>query len=48
LRNPNLRGDQFIEVQIKLPRVISEETKEVLRQFEKANPENPRKAMGLE
>lgn len=48
LRNPNLRGDQFIEVQIKLPRIISEETKEVLRQFEKANPENPRKAMGLE
>jgi molecular chaperone DnaJ len=48
LRNPNLRGDQFIEVQITLPRVISEETKEVLRQFEKANAENPRKAMGLE
>jgi molecular chaperone DnaJ len=48
LRNPNLRGDQFIEVQIKLPRIISEETKEILRQFEKANPENPRKAMGLE
>ncbi len=48
LRNPSLRGDQFIEVQIKLPRVISEETKEALRQFEKANPENPRRAMGLE
>ncbi|MDQ2747178.1 MAG: molecular chaperone DnaJ [Acidobacteriota bacterium] len=48
LRNPSLRGDQFIEVKIVLPRVISEETKEVLRQFEKANAENPRKAMGLE
>ena len=48
LRNPNLRGDQFIEVQIKLPNVLSEETKEILRQFEKANPENPRKVMGLE
>lgn len=48
LRNPNLRGDQFIEVKITLPRVISEETKEILRQFEKANAENPRKAMGLE
>ncbi len=48
LRNPNLRGDQFIEVQIKLPNILSEETKEILRQFEKANPENPRKAMGLE
>lgn len=48
LRNPKLRGDQFIEVKIALPRVISEETKEVLRQFEKLNPENPRRVMGLE
>ena len=48
LRNPNLRGDQFVEVKITLPRVISEETKEVLREFEKLNPENPRKAIGLE
>jgi len=48
LRNPKLRGDQFVEVKITLPRVISEETKEILRQFEKLNPENPRKAMGLE
>jgi molecular chaperone DnaJ len=48
LRNPQARGDQFIEVQITLPKVISEETKDILRQFERANPENPRKAMGLE
>ncbi len=48
LRNPQLRGDQFVEVKIILPKVLSEETKELLRQFEKLNPENPRKAMGLE
>ncbi len=48
LRNPKLRGDQFVEVKITLPRVISEETKDSLRQFEKLNPENPRKVMGLE
>jgi molecular chaperone DnaJ len=48
LRNPNLRGDQFVEVKIILPKIISEETKEILRQFEKTNPENPRKAMGLD
>lgn len=48
LRNPKLRGDQFVEVKITLPRVISEETKEVLRHFEKLNAENPRKVMGLE
>ena len=48
LRNPKLRGDQFVEVKITLPRVLSEETKDVLRQFEKLNPENPRKIIGLE
>lgn len=48
LRNPSLRGDQFIEVKMTLPKVISEETKEVLRQFEKLNAESPRKAIGLE
>lgn len=48
LRNPTLRGDQFIEVKVAMPRVISEETKELLRQFEKLNPENPRRVMGLE
>lgn len=48
LRNPSLRGDQFIEVKIVLPRVISEETKGILREFEKANQESPRRAMGLE
>jgi len=48
LRNPNLRGDQFVEVKMALPRILSEETKELLRQFEKLNAENPRKAMGLE
>jgi molecular chaperone DnaJ len=48
LRNPKLRGDQFVEVKITLPKVVSEETKEVLRQFEKLNVENPRKVMGLE
>jgi molecular chaperone DnaJ len=48
LRNQSLRGDQFVEVKITLPKILSEETKEVLRQFEKLNGENPRKAMGLE
>ena len=48
LRNPKLRGDQFVEVQITLPNILSEESKEILRQFEKANAENPRKAIGLE
>ncbi|HVG34949.1 MAG TPA: molecular chaperone DnaJ [Pyrinomonadaceae bacterium] len=48
LRNAQARGDQFVEVQITLPQVISEETKELLRRFSQLNEENPRVAMGLE
>jgi molecular chaperone DnaJ len=48
LRNPGARGDQFVEVQVTLPKVISEETKELLRQYSKMNTDNPRVEMGLE
>ncbi|HEV7375792.1 MAG TPA: molecular chaperone DnaJ [Pyrinomonadaceae bacterium] len=48
LRNPSLRGDQFVEVQITLPNVISEETKELLKHYAQLNSENPRVTMGLE
>ena len=47
IRNKNVRGDQFVEVKITLPKVISEETKALLRQFDKVNSENPRRSMGL-
>src|SRR2546427_2344887 len=48
LRDPNAHGDQFVEVQVTLPKVISEETKELLRRYAQMNVENPRVAMGLE
>jgi DnaJ-class molecular chaperone len=48
LRSPGQRGDQYVEVKIVLPSVISEETKELLRQYERLNPENPRKSLGVE
>ncbi|MGI9107788.1 MAG: molecular chaperone DnaJ [Pyrinomonadaceae bacterium] len=48
LRNPQARGDQFVEVQITLPKLISEETKELLKRYAQLNAENPRVAMGLE
>ena len=48
LRNPGAHGDQFVEVQVTLPKVISEETKELLRQYGKMNSDNPRVEMGLE
>src|SRR5881628_3618521 len=48
LRNPGAKGHQFVEVQVTLPKVISEETKELLRKYAQMNDENPRVAMGLE
>ncbi|MEK6287359.1 MAG: molecular chaperone DnaJ [Acidobacteriota bacterium] len=48
LRAGGSRGDQFVEVKITLPRVISEETKELLGRYARYNPENPRAEMGLE
>jgi molecular chaperone DnaJ len=48
LRNPEARGDQFVEVQVTLPKVISEETKELLKRYAQLNSESPRAAMGLE
>src|SRR5258706_13364782 len=35
LRNPGARGHQFVEVQVSMPKVISEEMKEVLREYAK-------------
>ncbi|HEV8484973.1 MAG TPA: J domain-containing protein [Blastocatellia bacterium] len=48
LRAGGVRGDQFVEVKITLPKVISEETKELLQRYARYNPENPRAEMGLE
>jgi len=48
LRDANVHGDQFVEVQVTLPKVISEETKELLRKYAQMNGENPRVTMGLE
>lgn len=47
LRAGGIRGDQFVEVKITLPKVISEETKEILQQFARHNQENPRAEMGV-
>lgn len=42
------RGDQYVEVKIVFPKIIDEDSKELLRQFARRNPENPRVALGLE
>ena len=36
------RGDQFVEVEIKVPRVADERSKEILRELERLNPADPR------
>lgn len=48
LRAGGARGDQYVEVKITLPKVIGEETKELLHQYARYNAENPRAEMGLE
>ncbi len=37
------RGDQFVEVQIVVPRVADERSKEILRELARLNPEDPRR-----
>ena len=36
------RGDQFVEVEIVVPHVADERSKEILRELARLNPENPR------
>jgi molecular chaperone DnaJ len=42
------RGDEYVEVKVVLPKIIDEDSKNLLREFARRNPENPRVAMGLE
>jgi molecular chaperone DnaJ len=44
----NTRGDQYVEVKIILPKIIDEDSKNLLREFARRNPDNPRLEMGLE
>ncbi len=39
------RGDQIVEVKIVVPKVQDERSKEILRELQKLNPENPRAEM---
>jgi molecular chaperone DnaJ len=39
------RGDEIVEVQIVVPKVQDERSKEILREFSKLNPEDPREEM---
>lgn len=41
------RGDQIVEVRVIMPKTIDEKSKELLREFAKLNPQNPRSEIGL-
>jgi len=42
LLNPGLRGDQYVEVKVVVPRVADERSKQILRELAKLNPGDPR------
>jgi molecular chaperone DnaJ len=39
------RGDQIVEVRIVVPKIQDERSKEILREFAKLNPEDPREEL---
>jgi molecular chaperone DnaJ len=43
LLNPGVRGDQYVEVKVVVPKVADERSKEILRELAKLNPEDPRR-----
>jgi molecular chaperone DnaJ len=45
LLRPGLRGDQYIEIRVMVPRIADERSKEILRELAKLNPENPRRGL---
>jgi molecular chaperone DnaJ len=40
---PGVRGDQFVEIQIRVPRVADERSKEILKEFAHLNAEDVRR-----
>jgi molecular chaperone DnaJ len=42
LLNPGIRGDQYVEIKVAVPRIADERSKEILRELARLNPDNPR------
>jgi molecular chaperone DnaJ len=43
LMQPGMRGDQFVEIRVSVPRIADERSKEILKEFAQLNSEDPRK-----
>ena len=42
LLNPGMRGDQYVEVRVVVPRIADERSKQILKELAKLNPDDPR------
>ena len=45
LLSPGVRGDQYLEVKVVVPRIADERSKEILRELARLNPDNPRNSL---
>lgn len=45
LRADGARGDQYVEIQVVVPRVVDERSREILRELAELHPGNPRKEL---
>jgi DnaJ-class molecular chaperone len=43
VRDPKRRGDQYVELQVVVPKPVDERVREMLRELDRIAPENPRK-----
>jgi len=41
----NVRGDQIVTVEVAVPQVRDERSREILREFARLNPDDPRDAL---
>lgn len=47
LRADGVRGDQYVEIRVVVPRVIDERSREILRELARLHPEDPRKELEI-
>ncbi|HEY2646103.1 MAG TPA: DnaJ C-terminal domain-containing protein, partial [Candidatus Acidoferrales bacterium] len=45
VRVPGQRGDQYVELQVVVPKPVDERVRELLKELEKIAPEDPRKEL---
>ena len=47
LRGNGVRGDQYVEVRLRTPRIADERSKEILRELARLNPDDPRENLNV-